>query len=339
VGKKKEKIVHVHESDEKVESDLAEKDLEAISKRSFDIIKFLHSKFGLFFFTVFIFSTFLIVLYILDRVTNNEKLHVEHGVSNLEINYRAQKYTTVFELTAKPFISLDDYSSKSMLVFDLNANRTIYAKNAKTPTQIASLTKLISTKVLWDTIELGKGELISEEVSKIEGSALVLKQDQRFLNTDLIKAAIIASSNQGVYAVAKPEETVEKMNDYSEILGSKNSHFANPAGFDDDLNYSTPEDLVNFAKVFFMNKTLADFASTDTAKIFELNEKKTITITNTNDLLKLHTPNVLAGKTGTTGKAGQNLLLLVEKNNRKYFVILLNGKDRYIDAYKVLDRL
>lgn len=237
------------------------------------------------------------------------------------------------------FPQIDDYASKSVLVYDNTANRAIYEKNTSSRTLIASLTKLVSAKVLHDNINPNKVVSINEEVEKIGGSSLVLKKDEIFKSSDLIKAAIISSSNQAMFAVQDEKVTIAQMNEYVESLGLKNTNFANPAGFDDSNNYSTAKDLLVISKNFFKDPVLKKYASTITEDIQNINEGKKHRLVNTNDLLTLRTPGIVAGKTGTTGLAGQNLILLVQKNGREYIIILLNGNDRYDDAYKVLGRL
>lgn len=248
--------------------------------------------------------------------------------------------TAFFDVYRKNYAQIDDYSSKSVVVYDLSTNVPIYSKNADSRTLIASLTKMASTLVLMEKVDLSKTTQISETIEKIEGGSLTLRKENVFSNKDLIKAAVIASNNQSVFAMQDTLKTVEDMNNLAKTLGLKNTHFSNPAGFDDNGdNYSTANDLIPIAKLFFHNEELRMYASQEKNEIFELHDKKNIRIVNTNDLIKLHIPGVLAGKTGTTAAAGQNLVLLIEKNDRQYLVVLLNGADRYEDAYKVLGRL
>jgi D-alanyl-D-alanine carboxypeptidase len=48
---------------------------------------------------------------------------------------------------------------------------------------------------------------------------------------------------------------------------------------------------------------------------------------------------VIAGKTGTTEKAGQCLMLVVREGSRKYIVVLLGSEGRYADMRLVIDTL
>jgi D-alanyl-D-alanine carboxypeptidase (penicillin-binding protein 5/6) len=129
------------------------------------------------------------------------------------------------------------------------------------------------------------------------------------------------------------------MNALKEALMLDTTNFSNPAGYDEDGNYSSADDLVELSKLFFNTPKLREFASLPTTEILDHKENKKIKVATTNDMLKLNVKEVRAGKTGTTLKASQNLVLLVEKNGKEYLVILLNGIDRYKDAFKVIERL
>lgn len=284
---------------------------------------------------------FLLVILVLSKLLSKKaEIFITNRSVAAQPAFELKQKEDFFEFFSTSFSNTDDYSSKSILVYDLSANRPVYSKNSSNRTLIASLTKLASAKVLFDNIDLDGETVISEEVSEIGGSDLELKKDEKYKNIDLIKAGIIQSSNQGMFAVNNLADTVGKMNEYAKALHLKTTNFDNPAGFDEDgNNYSSAEDLVPIAKMFFRNETLKTFSSTVSDEITELNAGRVIEIKTTNDLLKLNTEGVVAGKTGTTPSAAQNLLLLVEKNGRQYLVILLNGIDRYVDAYKVLDRL
>lgn len=238
------------------------------------------------------------------------------------------------------FPQYDDYFAKSIAVLDLNTNTIIYEKNSKQAQLIASLTKMVTTKVLYDNINLDHLTTIDEIAEQYNGSSLVLNHGEIFTNRDLLKAAIISSNNQVMYAIQDPQKTVENANAYVKALRLENTHISNPAGFDDDgQNYSSAQDLLHIAKIFFANPVLKDFASMEKTDIKELKSNRELRINNTNDLLKLKYPQVIAGKTGTTAKAGQNLCLLIQKNNKRYIIVILRSTDRYKDAIKIIERI
>ena len=204
---------------------------------------------------------------------------------------------------------------------------------------IASLTKIITTKVIYDNFDLDEIIDLDEVSASYDGSYLVLPSNTRFAVRDVIKASLVASNNQLMYAVNNKKNLVEISNRYIKALGLKNTKISNPVGYDEPGNYSSVEDLLVLAKVFFENDYLLDVSSMKKTEITELNSQRRITIVNTNDLKKNNNDLVIAGKTGTTPLAGQNLCLLVTKNGRKYLIVIVNSKERYNDALKIIDRL
>jgi len=283
-------------------------------------------------------AIFLLVVFIKFQLAPNPKMVYADYYNTSDIP--ALSYRTLYSLDIRSFSQDDVYSAQSVIVFDVTTNTEIYSKNTDKKVLIASLTKLLSARVLYDVVDLNAQTTIDETIAKIGGSALELKQGETFKNSDLLQAAIIVSSNQSVFALNNPEDTVAKMNDLSRALQLSNSYFDNPAGFDDKgNNYSTAHDVVVISKLFFQNKDLKEMASTVNSKIIEVQTLKETKLVNTNDLLKLRTPFIIAGKTGTTPAAGQNLMLLAEKSGHQYLIIILNSSDRYKDAYKILDRI
>jgi D-alanyl-D-alanine carboxypeptidase len=238
------------------------------------------------------------------------------------------------------FPNFDDYSARSIVVHDLNANKNIYEKNPEQKLGIASLSKLVTVKVLKDNFELNAITQITEESAKYEGSTISFKEGEIYTNRDIFKAALIASNNQGLYAIQDHKKTVDQMNKFAEKINLQNTRFSNPAGFDiNGGNISTASDLVTISRIFFEDNELKDFAGIQKTEIKELRENRNITITNTNELLPNSNFPIIAGKTGTTPMAKQNLILLIEKNGQRYLIIILNSEDRYSDAIKILNRI
>jgi D-alanyl-D-alanine carboxypeptidase (penicillin-binding protein 5/6) len=250
------------------------------------------------------------------------------------------KLTQIYDLNYNYYFPpFDVYSAKSIVLYDISSNKIIYEKNSSQKSFIASLTKLASTKVVADNIDLIATTTIGDDVQKYNGSILKLQPGQTFTNRDLLKASIIDSNNEALYSIQDPEKTVEQLNSYAKVLNLKTTNFTNPVGFDDELNFSTARDLLPIANVFFGNSFLKDFAGTSKSEVTDLNENKSLRITNTNELLRADNPYVVAGKTGTTPRAGQNLALLIDKRDRRYILIILGSADRYTDANKVINAL
>jgi D-alanyl-D-alanine carboxypeptidase len=324
-------------NNEKLFSDFEKQNFDALFRKSSST---LSRRIGLLASSFLAFTVLLLAAYYSSKILIYKYDYIDSAVySDTLPAVPLDHAQTIFDTHFTAMDQTDDYSSKSVFVYDLTSNRPIFTKNSEQKTLIASLTKLSSSLVSIRSVDLDRETEITEELEEINGSSLHMKKGEKYTNLDLIKASVIISSNQGAYAVNDPDDTVRKMNKLADVLGLANTRFANPAGFDDEGNYSTAVEYLQIAKLFFRDARLKEYASTIRTDITEKSENKSVRISNTNDLIRLGTRYVVAGKTGTTPKAGQNLMLLIEKNGRQYIVFLLNGADRYKDAYKVLDRI
>ncbi|GIW57500.1 MAG: hypothetical protein KatS3mg083_445 [Candidatus Dojkabacteria bacterium] len=299
-------------------------------------------KVGIFFGSLIV-SIFVIFIFnfIFHSLHNQQKTVLTKKSASVDLlEFRNFNTLYVLEKAKANFPIINDYEAQAIAVLDVYSNRIIYEKNADKRMLIASLTKMATTKVLYDTVNLNEITTITDQAAQYDGSSLVLKSGEKFSNRDLIKAAIIPSNNQGLYAIQSPEKTVRQTNEYIKALRLKDTNISNPAGFDDNgRNYSTARDVLHIAKVFFNNQELRDYARIERSEIRELTTNREIPIYNTNDFLRIRYTPVLAGKTGTTEKAGQNLCILVEKNNKRYIIVILGSTNRYSDAIKIIDRL
>ncbi len=327
------------ESQEKVFSDVEKHEFSRISK----IFEYRITNKALIF--LMFFGFMLMFLFVIQNIqiflkTKNTYYPNSQRQVTKEIQYSIQ-FKKIYELnTINNYPKFDDYLAKGIIIYDINTNQYIFEKNSDEQYLIASLTKLASIKILKDNLNENSVSTIPAEARNYNGSVLELKAGEVYTNRDLYKSAIIASNNQAIYALQEKETTVKQLNDYAKMLNLQKTIFRNPAGFDDDGgNFSTVKEMVPMAMIFFEDKELKDFAGTNKSEITEVNSNKTTLLVNTNELLKNDNYPVIAGKTGTTFRAGQNLVLLIEKNGRRYLIVFVASTDRYNDAIKILSRI
>jgi D-alanyl-D-alanine carboxypeptidase len=60
-------------------------------------------------------------------------------------------------------------------------------------------------------------------------------------------------------------------------------------------------------------------------------------VKNTNALIE-HFPGVVGVKTGQTRRAGENLIVLAERDGAKVLLVMLGARDRWWDAHAILAR-
>lgn len=274
---------------------------------------------------------------------------IEHVYYNNVANYRfnSNEFYKPIPFVVKKLTNLEkalreeEFSAQSIIVHDVQDNQNILAINPNSQTLIASLTKIISTLVIYREQPDLEKKITVRGVDEIGGSEIVLEEGSIFTTLDLLKLALINSNNQAIYALNDTEDTVSKMNALASSLRLENTKFSNPAGFDDDNNYSSAMDLIPLIKLFQNEPTLYEITQERFTYINNLANQEEIYIENTNDLLLLATPGIIGGKTGTTPLSGQNLVLFYKspKDGKDYIIVILNSIERYEDSYKILENL
>lgn len=233
----------------------------------------------------------------------------------------------------------DNYSAKAIAILNLNTNQIIFEKNSTDKLLIASLTKLITTKIIYDEYNLDQTIMIDDFSASHDGSPLKLKKGQKFTIRDAIKAILISSNNQLLYAINDYNSIIKKGNEYIKALHLDDTKISNLAGYDDPKNYSSARDMLILAKRFYQNEFFLDITSMGKTEITDLTTGEKIIIHNTNELKKFNMNEFLAGKTGTTPLSGQNLILLVNNIKDRYIVVIIGSENRYQDAIKILNKL
>lgn len=213
----------------------------------------------------------------------------------------------------------------------------ILDKNAQETRSIASLTKLMTTLIAYQIYEEDEKIKISEKAVKIEGETGFFSVGELFKRNDLIKAALVASSNDAAYALAEKEgieKFIEQMNLKAKEIGMAETQFFGPTGINSD-NKSSLRDLNILSEYIFRNYSeIFDFSKIGS---FTLNGKWKRTINNLNYLLPYYKNYIVGSKTGFTTEAGECLILVLKFEKSPFiFLGILNSKNRFEDAEKLI---
>lgn len=232
-------------------------------------------------------------------------------------------------------ISADHYYS-----VDTKTGYVFASKSADKKTEIASLTKVMTAYIVFDSL---KSEAISldEEVSvsvkawKTGGSRMFIEPNNPVKVEDLVKGMIVVSGNDASVALAEyisgsEEAFTDLMNSYAKSLGMNNTKFTNATGLPTSSEqYSTAYDVAILSK-----KIKENFP--EYFKLFSLNsfEYNNISQLNRNKLLR-ESKGFNGLKTGYTVKSGYSLASSFERKDRDIITIVLNAKtpkDRFYAA-------
>ena len=255
-------------------------------------------------------------------------------------------------------LAAPEVAAKSYLLLDVTANQVLAAKNADSPIEPASLTKLMTAYLVFDALKAKKIDLkqtlpVSTRAWKMPGSRMFIDPTMQVPVEDLIKGMIVQSGNDATTALAEGvggsvERFVQLMNEQAKVLGMKSTGYKNPEGLTEAGHTTTARDLSILA-----TRLMADFPQyTSYYAIKKYRYQGTPTSNDSNrNLLLFRDPTVDGLKTGHTDAAGYCLIATAKRDfaglgagnttgSRRLIAIVLgtaSENDRANEAQKLLN--
>lgn len=230
---------------------------------------------------------------------------------------------------AVPTPPAPDLDAGSYIVIDSQSGDVIAQKNADQRMQPASLTKLMTSYVVFAALKDGRVKLddpvtISEDAWRTGGSRTFVKVGSQVPIIDLIKGMIVQSGNDATVALSERvggtrQGFVQLMNEYAQRLGMKSSHFADVDGLPDPQHYTTARDLATVANALI--RDFPEYYYIFGMKDFTWNHIKQ---PNRNGLL-WSDPSVDGLKTGHTDEAGYCLIASAKRNGTRLVSVVLDA--------------
>ena len=235
-------------------------------------------------------------------------------------------------------------AAKAYILMDHNSGIILAANNENEKRSPASLTKLMTSYVVFkrlkeEFITLDDEVKISEKAWRTGGSKSFIEVGKMIKLEDLLKGMIIQSGNDASVALAEHVAGSEGtfvlfMNDYAQQIGMKNSRFENASGLPHDDQYTTVKDIALLSSA--MIKEFPVYYEWYSQKEFTYNN---ITQTNRNKLL--FTDSTVDGlKTGWTQKAGYCLVTSANRVDMRLISVVLGSDSpaiRISETEKLLD--
>ena len=237
-----------------------------------------------------------------------------------------------------------EIGAASYVVMDHNSGQIIASNNENERRAPASLTKLMTSYVVFQRIKeefisLDDEVKISEKAWQTGGSKSFIEVGNNIKLEILLKGMIIQSGNDASVALAEHVAGSEGtfvlfMNDYAQQLGMLNSRFENSSGLPHEDQYTTAKDIALLSSA--MIRDFPDFYKWYSEKEFTYNNIKQ---TNRNRLL--WTDSTVDGlKTGWTQKAGYCLVASANRVGMRLISVVLGSKNssiRTTETEKLLD--
>jgi len=286
------------------------------------------------FYFLFIFYTLLFLFY----PGNNYYFHIFAYNRELFLKNKVKKENKILPI---PYLKnpywIPEITAQGVYVVDLDNFTPILKKNEKEKFLPASLTKIITALVSYDIYKPQQVITINKVVN--EGQVMNLILGEKITVENLLYGILVHSANDAAFALAENygyDRFINLMNEKAKDLKMDNTHFTNPAGFDDPNHYSSPFDLTLAARGLLKNPYLAKIAATKEIIIPDTEFKYFHRLVNVNQLLGEISG--LGGlKTGYTQEAGQNLITFYKKNGHQYLITILKSEDRFFDTKQVIE--
>jgi len=242
--------------------------------------------------------------------------------------------------------------AEAAYVWDVRAQRALYASNESTPLPLASITKLMTTLLSYELIEQNEVAAVSRNAILQEGSSGFTIGEQLSVE-NLTQMALISSSNDAAYELAASvgsllgdrdpvSQFVTAMNIRAEELGLESLAFKNMTGL--DLSLTEPGSVGSAKDVSFLMehiiKTYPDIlipTQQTTTRVYNASGDYHTT-ENTNDIVN-QIPNLIGSKTGYTDLAGGNLTIAFDLGLNRPIIITVLGStrdERFSDVLKLV---
>ncbi len=154
---------------------------------------------------------------------------------------------------AMPTPAAPQLGARNYILMDFNSNRVLVERDSDVRSDIASMTKLMTSYVVFKELESGNAALedivpVSETAWRTGGSRMFIEPGMEVTLEEMLLGVIIQSGNDACVALAEylagtEAAFAEVMNFYASELGMENTHFTNATGWPDENHYSTARDV------------------------------------------------------------------------------------------------
>ena len=218
---------------------------------------------------------------------------------------------------------------------------TYRERNSHTRRAPASLTKVMTALIVLEELDLDEVVTVSRSAARETGSRIGLRRGDRLTVRDLLAATLINSANDACRALAdhaagNQQAFVARMNTRARRLQLKDTRFTNASGHDHPGLYSSAYDLAILTERAMSKPVFANLVARRTMRITTVNGRRTFHLKNKNRLIGRY-PGACGVKTGTTPRAGQCLIALAQRHDRKVLLVIMHARNRWHIAPAMLD--
>ncbi len=232
--------------------------------------------------------------------------------------------------------------ARGYVLEDFHSGQVLGESNADERLEPASITKVMSSYVIFKELAAGKIQLtdmvtISERAWRMEGSRMFVEVGKQVSVEDLLIGMIVQSGNDATMALAEhiagsEDAFAAYMNRYAAQLGMTGSHFMDASGLPHPDHYMTARDIATIARALIME--FPEYYKWYSQKEFTFNG---IVQHNRNKLL-WRDASVDGIKTGHTEAAGYCLVSSAQRDGMRLIAVVLgaDGEESRASASQAL---
>ncbi len=156
-------------------------------------------------------------------------------------------------ITAPGAAQAPETSARQAIIMDFKSGEVLYEKNADERMTPSSMSKLMTTYLVFKALKEGRLKLdsklpVSEKAWRMQGSKMFVMVGTQVSVDDLLHGMIVQSGNDACIVLAEglagsEEAFADEENAEAQRLGLTGSHFANASGWPDPGQYMTARDL------------------------------------------------------------------------------------------------
>ncbi|WP_412058559.1 D-alanyl-D-alanine carboxypeptidase [Bartonella sp. DGB2] len=236
------------------------------------------------------------------------------------------------------------YTEKyAAIIIDANNGKTLFQANASAKRYPASLTKMMTLYLLFESIQSGRVSPntpipVSSNAAAHPPTKIGFKPNETIGAKNAALALIVKSANDVAVAIAEylgGSETnfARLMNKKARQLGMLNTHFANASGLPDPQNYSTARDMAILSLA--LRNHFPRYYKLFSASQFQFRGQ---TINGHNKLVK-----TMAGvdgiKTGYTNMSGSNLASSIRIDRKSLVAVVMGARSAALRDAHMADLL
>jgi serine-type D-Ala-D-Ala carboxypeptidase (penicillin-binding protein 5/6) len=232
-------------------------------------------------------------------------------------------------------------TAPAAIVVDATSGQVLWAKRAHQRRQVASTTKIMTALLALRRLRPHDVVTVDRSVPRVPLVREGLRAGERVQAWKLFYGLLLYSGNDDALALAiasagSRPAFIHAMNAEALRLRLRDTHFRSPSGVEDRDNYSSAWDLAALTRVALREPRFRAIVRTRRKQVAWSAPTYSKIYLNKN-LMLLRYPGANGVKTGYTSKAGRCLVASATRRGRTLIAVVLDSRDTYGDATKLLD--